>query len=311
VIDFLLVLTATFWGANYSIVKNVFREIDPQAFNAVRMSLASLIFLAVILGVRARASGNRAMGATGSVFYTPAKMTGRDWWGLLGLGVIGQCCYQYFFMAGLSGTSVANSSLMLGATPVLVALLSAMLGIERIGKLHWVGAALSMAGIYLVVGKGFSLGSHSATGDLMMMVAVFCWAIFTIGARPLMARHSPVAVTGISMMIGTLLYVPLSWSSVTRVRWSAVSFSTWAALVYSAVFALCISYTIWYAGIRQLGTARASIYSNFVPIVAMLTAVTVLHEPLGLRKVLGAGAVLAGVALTRISGPKSVVPPQE
>ena len=80
--------------------------------------------------------------------------------------------------------------------------------------------------------------------------------------------------------------------------------------MYSAVFALCVSYTIWYAGIRQLGTARASMYSNLVPIVAMLSAVFVLQEPLGLRKIVGAGAVLAGVALTRI-GPKSLGPPQE
>jgi drug/metabolite transporter (DMT)-like permease len=310
VIDFLLVLMAAFWGANYSIVKNVFREIDPQAFNAVRMSLASFIFLAVIVGVRVRVARGHSMAGAASVFYTPAKITARDWWGILKLAAIGQCGYQYFFMAGLSATSVANSSLMLGATPVIVALLSAMLGIDRIDKLHWMGAALSMTGIYLVVGKGFSLGSHGAKGDLLMVVAVFCWAVFTIGARPLMARHSPVAVTGLSMMLGTLMYLPLTSSSVARVRWGEISASAWAALVYSAVFALCISYTIWYAGIRQLGAARTSIYSNFVPLVAMLTAAFVLHEPVGLRKISGAALVLAGVALIRI-GPKSVVPPQE
>ena len=214
-------------------------------------------------------------------------------------------------MAGLARTSVANSSLMLGATPVLVALLSALLGLERIGRLHWVGAALSLTGIYLVVGSGFSLGSHGATGDALMFVAVCCWAVYTIGARPLMTRHSPVGVTGTSMIIGTLMYLPLAGSSLRAVRWSAVSAATWGWLVYSAVFALCVSYTIWYAGIRQIGTARTSIYSNFVPIVAMLTAVVVLHEPLGARKVLGAAAVLAGVALTRIGGARSIVPPQE
>jgi drug/metabolite transporter (DMT)-like permease len=310
VIDLLLVLMAVFWGANYSIVKNVFREIDPQAFNGLRMSIASLIFLTVILGLRARAS--RPHGTTaGSVFYTPAKMTARDWWALAGLGAVGHCSYQYCFMAGLSRTSVANSSLMLGVTPVLVALLSAMLGIDRIGKLHWVGAALSMTGIYLVVGTSFSLGSHGATGDLLMIAAVCCWAIYTIGAGPLMTRHSPVAVTGISMMMGTLMYLPLAWPGLRALRWSEITGSAWAALIYSAVFALCISYTIWYAGVRQLGSARTSIYSNFVPIVAMLTAVTVLHEPLGLRKILGAAAVLGGVGLTRLSSSKSVVPPQE
>jgi len=301
VIDFLLLLMAVFWGTNYSIVKHAFLEIDPQAFNALRMALASTIFLAVIVGARVRAASSPAgPGGADGVFYTPAKVTSRDWWGLAGLGLVGHCGYQYCFMGGLARTSVANSSLMIGATPVLVALLSALLGLERIGRLHWVGAGLSMTGIYLVVGTGFSLGSSGATGDLLMLVAVCCWAAYTIGARPLMTRHSPVGVTGTSMIIGTLMYLPLAWPSLRAVPWRTVSASTWAWLVYSAVFALCVSYTIWYAGIKKLGSARTSIYSNFVPIVAMLTAVVALHEPLGVRKILGAAAVLAGVALTRM-----------
>jgi drug/metabolite transporter (DMT)-like permease len=305
VIDLLLLLMAVFWGTNYSIVKSVFGEIEPQAFNALRLSVASLLFLFVIIGVRVHASSGGGSASPGDVFYTPARVTARDRWALAGLGLVGHCCYQYCFMAGLSRTSVANSSLMLGATPVLVALLSAGLGLERIGKRHWAGAALSMTGIYLVVGKGFALGSHGATGDLLMFAAVCCWAIYTIGSKPLMARHSPVGVTGTSMILGTLMYLPLAWPSLRAVRWSAVSASTWGWLVYSAVFALCVSYTIWYAAVRKLGTARASIYSNLVPIVAMLTAVIVLHEPLGVRKIIGAAAVLAGVALTRLGGPKS------
>ena len=306
-IDLLLLLMAVFWGTNYSIVKHAFREIDPQAFNALRLSCASLIFLSVMVAVRLR---GRAGSPGGAVFYTPEIVTRRDRWELAGLGLVGHCCYQYCFMAGLARTSVANSSLMIGATPVLVALLSALLGIERIGRLHWVGAALSLGGIYLVVGKGFSLGSHGALGDALMFVAVCCWAIYTIGARPLMTRHSPVGVTGMSMMVGTLMYLPLAWPSLRQVDWSGVSLATWGWMLYSAVFALCVSYTIWYAGIRQLGVARTSIYSNFVPIVAMITAVTVLHEPLGLRKVLGAAAVLAGVALTRVGGRRAVVTPR-
>ena len=310
-IDLLLLLMAVFWGTNYSIVKHAFREIDPQAFNALRMSVASLVFLAVLVGVRLRAASATGEAAGGGVFYTPEEITRRDWWGLAGLGLVGHCCYQYFFMGGLSRTSVANSSLMLGATPVIVAVVSAGLGLERIGRLHWMGAALSMTGIYLVVGRGFSAGSHGASGDLMTFGAVCCWAVYTIGARPLMMRHSPVGVTGTSMILGTLMYLPLAWPSLRALEWGAVSAATWGWLIYSAIFALCVSYTIWYAGVRQIGTARTSIYSNFVPIVAMFTAVVVLHETLGPRKIVGAAAVLAGVALTRVGRPRSVVPPQE
>jgi len=79
-----------------------------------------------------------------------------------------------------------------------------------------------------------------------------------------------------------------------------VSRGTWIALVYSALFALCVAYTIWYAAVREIGNARTSVYSNLVPVVALLTAVIFLHEPLSGRKLAGAAAVLIGVALTRL-----------
>ena len=62
-IDLLLLLMAVFWGTNYSIVKHAFREIDPQAFNALRMCARPLIFLAVMVGVRLRAVRRRSPGA--------------------------------------------------------------------------------------------------------------------------------------------------------------------------------------------------------------------------------------------------------
>jgi drug/metabolite transporter (DMT)-like permease len=188
---------------------------------------------------------------------------------------------------------------MLAATPVVIALISAVFGQERIGPRHWAGAALSLLGIYIVVGRGVDIGGKGLTGDLMMVAAVLCWAVYTLGSRRLISRHSPVGVTGLSMTIGTLVYVPVMWSHVRAVAWDGVTWRTWLSIVYSSIFALGIAYTIWYAGVRQIGSARTSVYSNVIPIVAMATAVIFLGEPLRLTNLLGATAVLVGVALTR------------
>jgi drug/metabolite transporter (DMT)-like permease len=226
------------------------------------------------------------------------------------LGLIGHVLYQLCFIGGLARTSVANSSLMLAITPVVIAAMSAALGHERIGRAHWIGAAVSIAGIYLVVGRGFHLGGAGLLGDALMFGAVVCWAIYTLGARPLMERHSPVAVTGLSMALGTLVYLPIVWPDVRAVNWSAVSAWTLGLSVYSALFALCVAYTIWYVAVRQIGSARTSAYSNLIPVVAMASAVVFLGEPLDWRKVIGAAAVLAGVALTR-AGSQVTAPPEE
>jgi drug/metabolite transporter (DMT)-like permease len=303
------------WGTNYSIVKAAFDEIDPQAFNAIRMMIGSALFVAIIVGIRRVPSTSDAPAdgadAIASIFHTPARLTRSDWLGLIGLGIVGHLLYQYLFIGGLARTSVANSSLMLAATPVVIALVSAVLGQDRVSPLHWAGAALSMAGIYVVVGHGASFDSHMLIGDAMMFGAVCCWAVYTIGARHLMMRHSPVGVTGISMAIGTALYVPLVWNDVRAVDLLSVSAGAWLALIYSALFALCVAYTIWYAAVRQIGSARTSVYSNLVPLVAMVTAVVFLGEPLGPAKIAGAGAVLVGVALTRVGRRRVAIPAQE
>jgi drug/metabolite transporter (DMT)-like permease len=308
-IDLLLLLMAVIWGTNYSIIKSAFRELDPQAFNALRMTIASLIFLAIILGYRlALWRSDRQTPADplslSTIFYTPVRMTRRDVAELIALGIVGHFLYQYFFIGGLARTTVANSSLMLAATPVVIALL----GREGLGIRHWIGAALSLLGIYIVVGRNVDFAGHGTSGDLMMVVAVVCWAIYTLGARRLVARHSPVAVTGLSMAIGTLLYVPMTWPHVRAAEWASISVRTWVAIVYSALFALCVAYTIWYAAVRQIGSARTSVYSNVIPIVAMLTAVVFLGEPLSVTKAVGASAVLIGVALTRTT--PQVQPPE-
>ena len=305
ILDALLLLMTIIWGTNYAVIKSAFRQLDPQAFNGLRMAVASAAFLAVLgavqltVGRRGRRADADAAGPVASIFHTPARLTPRDWVVLAGLGLVGHFLYQYLFIAGLAQTSVANSSLILAATPVLISLAAAGLGEERLGRAHWAGAALSVFGIYLVMGEGFSLRGAGLRGDLMMCAAVGCWTVYTLGARRLMRRHSPVAVTGLSMTMGTLLYLPLVWPAMQRAPWGTVGWWTLGLVVYSAVFALCVAYTIWYVAVRQIGSARTAVYSNVIPIVAMMSAVLFLGEPLGVRQVAGAAAVLTGVALTR------------
>lgn len=312
-LDRLLLLMTVIWGTNYALIKSAFRELDPQAFNALRMVLASTVMVSASVIVRRRWTARAevssdAPGVVASIFHTPAPVTRADWIRLVWLGLIGHCLYQYLFVGGLAKTSVANGALLVSATPVVITLLSTISGKERIGALHWAGTLLSLVGIYIVVGRGAHVSGASLQGDVMLMGAVVCWALYTIGARPLMVRHSPVGVTALSMLFGTMVYVPLAASKLARVPWAVVSPFTWVKLVYSSVFAICVAYTIWYAAVREIGSARTSVYSNLLPIVAMLTAYAWLHEPIGPSKIAGAAAVLAGVALTRMGQARLQIP---
>ena len=303
------------WGTNYALIKTAFRELDPHAFNALRLILASAVMVWASVAFRRRWSARRVAaaddpGVVASIFHTPAPVTRGDLIRLVWLGLVGHCLYQYLFVGGLAKTSVANGALLVSATPVVISLLSTITGKEKIGALHWAGTLLSLLGIYIVVGRGAQVSASSLGGDLRLMGAVVCWALYTIGARPLMVRHSPVGVTTLSMLFGTLFYLPLAAPQLSRVPWDAVSALTWMKLVYSALFAICVAYTIWYAAVRAIGSARTSVYSNLLPIVAMITAYVWLREPIGPDKIAGAAAVLAGVALTRLGQARLQIPAQ-
>lgn len=294
-LDAFLLLMAIIWGTNYAIVKSAFDEIDPQAFNALRLLLAS-----IVMGLASRTARRFHLDDN---FHTSARVTGDEWPRLIVIGLVGHGLYQYLFVGGLARTSVANGSLIISLTPVVITLVSAIGERERVGALHWAGTLLSLAGIYLVVGRGAHVSGASVHGDLMLMAAVACWAFYTIGARPLMARHSPLGVTALTMIVGTIVYVPAVSMHLARQPWREVGLATWVKLIYSSIFALCVAYTIWYAAVRRIGSARTAIYSNLLPIIAMLTAYLWLDEPIGRIKLMGAAAVLCGVALTRRTAP--------
>lgn len=285
------------WGTNFSVIKRAFEEVPPQAFNALRLVIASAVFLVAIDIARRIAKRG---GPVSSVIHTPNQLTRRDRIDLVWLGLVGHFGYQFFFVGGVALTRASNAALIVGATPAVLAVVSALLGRERISHWHWAGAAISAVGIYLVVGLGASFGGDTVRGDLLVMCSVVCWVTFTLGASSLIARHSPLYVTGMTMVLGGIPYVLVALPQILRVPWPQVSRWTLGALVLSALLALNLAYVIWYMGVQRLGPARTSIYSNGVPIVAMAVATVWLGDPLTWTKILGAAAVLSGVLLTRL-----------
>lgn len=296
-IDALLLLMVLIWGANFSVIKRAFEEMAPQPFNALRLVIASVVFLAAIAIAKRMA---RRGGVVSSVLHTPNALTTRDRIDLVWLGLVGHFGYQFFFVGGVSLTSASNAALIVGATPAVLAVVSALMGRERISRLHWIGAAISAVGIYLVVGHSASFGGTTLRGDLLVICSTACWVTFTLGASSLIQRHSPLYVTGMTMVFGGIPYVLMALPQILRVPWAEVSAWTLGALVLSALLALNLAYVIWYMGVQRLGPARTSIYSNGVPIVAMAVATVWLGEPLTATKIAGAAAVLSGVLLTRL-----------
>ncbi len=297
--DLELFLVVLFWAFNVTVVKLALREMEPLAFNIIRFVCASTVLLVATrvtegsLGVR-RGDVRR----------------------ILLLGVVGHTLYQICFVHGLARTTASSTALIFGSTPVIVAILSRLAGHERIGLSGALGAAAAFYGVSLIVGGTASPGSGAGRwggevmGDLLILGAALCWSTYTVLSRDLLTRYSPLRITTLTLAFGTVLLVPASVPDLARQDWQTVSAMTWLGLAYSFVFALVISYVLWYRSVRKVGNLRTAIYSNLVPVFGTLFGVVLLGDRITTGLWLGAALILSGIVLTRIGTGSAVAPPR-
>jgi drug/metabolite transporter (DMT)-like permease len=290
-LDLLLLLMVVIWGSNFSAVKYALRDFPEVSFNALRLVLASAVFVVAIVTVQARAkAGLRAP--------EPA-LSSREWRRIVVLGILGTGFYQLLFLAGVARTSVANSALIFGCTPVTVAILSSLAGHDRLTLARWAGAGLSFTGIYALVGYRAALSTSTFAGDAMVFGAMLCWSVYSVISQPLLKRHSPLIVTGWAMVVGTAMYLAVVGVAVQRTNWAAISTTSWILMAASSLLALTFAYIVWYTAVQKIGSARTAVYSNVTPIVAMIVAAIWLDERISGTQVLGAVLILSGIAVTR------------
>src|SRR5688500_8001673 len=174
-----LLAMSVIWGVNFAVSKVALQHLSPLAFNALRFPMASALLFLVL-----RRSGRIPL------------PTRRELPGVLVLGLLGNLLYQMCFIFGLDRTTAATASLLLAGTPVVTALLTAALGQEHIGARVWFGVVATLAGVGLIVlepARGVD-GGTTMLGNALMLGAVLTWAYYTVGSRPLVDKHGPVAV---------------------------------------------------------------------------------------------------------------------
>lgn len=273
---------AAIWGVNFSVVKYGTQVMEPIAYNALRMGLGCVVLLAL---------------AT----WRPGKRPERaDMYRLLALGVLGHCIYQVLFINGIARTRAGTASLVIASSPAMVAIVARMFGHDKLPLKAVAGIALSIAGVLLVLGGSLSAdGAGHVTGDLMILLAVACWAFYTNWLVGLTQRIDAVQVAAWTLVGGVVPLAAIATPALLRVDWTAVTPLTWASVFYSGVMAMVVAYLLWYRGVHRIGPTRTSMYGNLQPVVAVLVAWVVLGEVPTLFQGAGAATVIGGLYLSR------------
>jgi O-acetylserine/cysteine efflux transporter len=273
------------WGTTVPVTKLALQWLPPGWLTVARFGLAAAVLLAAV--------GFRVRGAA-----SPAVLA----WGAVGYG--GSILVQN---AGITRTSVSHAALLIGATPVLVAVIAALWHRSVASPVAWTGFAVSFAGVGLVAAGGG--GGASFAGDGLVLVSLGLSASFTVAQARLLPGRDPVAVTAVQFLAAAVTALPVA--AVTEGAPPAAAGGAGPVLATAGLVLLgtLAPATLFAYGQARVSAEMAGSFVNLEPVVGAAAGAAVFGDPVGVAQAAGVAAILTGIALSSLpllrAGPRS------
>jgi drug/metabolite transporter (DMT)-like permease len=217
---------------------------------------------------------------------------------ITGIGMFGSA---WFTIQGFARIAAGLGTVISMVEPIIIALLFWAFLREPISSRIWAGLLVSLAGAAVLFWPDITASTTNpvdSTGILFLLAAPVSWAIYTIGAKPLLSRYSSFAVTGCSMLLAAPLILFMASKPYAEL-FSTTSPRTWAELFYLAAFNSLLGAVLWSYGTRFLPGAAVGAFLYLLPVVAVAAGYLILAEPITPWLVAGGAIMLAGVALAQ------------
>ena len=280
------------WGTTVPLSKLALGWLPPGWLTVARFGLAAAVLLVMVRrnssrsGVQSRGAGRPVGGLRAA--GTPLVLLS----GAAGYG--GSVILQNY---GVALTSVTHAALLIGAVPVLVAVIAAVWQRAVARPVAWLGFGVSLAGVGLVTG-GHG-GGASAIGDGLVLLSVLVSATFTVGQNLLLRDRDPIAVTAVQFLgaaLAALLYAVIA-EGLPPVPATAGPVLATLAL---AVCGTLVPFTLFAYGQKRISAEAAGAFLNLEPLVGALAGVVVFGDPVGPVQAAGGATIVIGIALSSI-----------
>lgn len=268
------------WGSCYVLTKNLLNAgFTALQITPIRLALAYV----VLLCMRPKFQ----------------KLPAKDELIFVLLGLFGGSVYFFLQNTALTYTYAANVSIIICLTPIFTALLAWVFsrGNERLGKYLWLGSALAIAGVVLVVLNG-SLHFHlSPKGDILALAAGISWAVYSILIKRYTETMDGFLITRRVMFWAFVTAVPLMLLTDGMPNLAPL-FTDWKVLLswlFLGILGNAVCFALWNIAFVRLGVVVTNNYLYGSPFVTLLVGWLLLGEPISWMGLIGAVLITVGV----------------
>lgn len=257
---------------------------EPLTFLAIRFGLAALLMLPVVL-----------------LFRAPWPSSWRETGHIIVAGLLLQGLYLgSIFSAIHQGVEAGVAAIIIGIQPILVAILAGPLLDERVGRRQWLGLALGLVGVLLVVWRKLTLGLGTPVGMALAFLALFAITGATLYQKRFCA-DMPLRSGNVIQFIatGTVLFLLALVFETREVTWSNDFI---AAMVWLVLVLTIGAFTLFYFLIRHGAASRVASLFFLIPPTSALFAWLMFGERFGPIALAGMAVAVLGVALVNLRG---------
>jgi probable blue pigment (indigoidine) exporter len=275
-----LVVTSIGWGLNFPIMKHLLSEWPPLSSRGLCGIVGAAGLAAIALARRQRLDVPAGMRLRLALV---SWLTVGSWVAFMGLALL--------------WLSASEAAVIAISIPVWVAFLAWPILGERLSPLRAVSLLVALGGIVVLIGgNGLDASVEKLPGLLCALAGAVCVALGTVLTKHFPLKMPPLSLAAWQIAIGC---VPIAIVGliVEQPQVSTLSTIGWASMVYMTLIQFCLCYVCWFAALERLPAATASIGTLLVPVVGVLAAAAMLHEPLGVREVMALAVTLGGVAV--------------
>lgn len=287
----LFVAMSIIWGIPYLMIKVAVEGVSVPVLVFARTAVGAAVLLPLAL--------------SGGI----AAMVRKHWKALLGFSFFEIIAAWFLISDAERHLTSSMTGLLIAASPIIAAILDRFTGGEqRLGFRRVLGLGVGLAGVAVLAGPHLAGGSAWPVVEVLMVAT--CYAI-----APLIAARHLSDVPALPMTAACLGFAALVYAAPAAATWPTQMPSTRVLLALAGLAVICtaLAFMVFFALIREVGAARALVFTYVNPAVALLAGVIVLGEPLTAWNVAALVLILAGcvMATHRADKPAPDVPSEE
>ena len=265
-----------FWATAFVLTKVVLKEVDVTTLGVLRYFFASIIVIFIL--IKQKISLPKLKDIPAFVFA----------------GFSGYAGYIVFFNMATLLSSPSTLSVINALAPAITAIVAYFIFNEKIKIIGWISMGISFCGILILTLWNGTLTVNK--GVIYMLIGCVLLSLYNISQRYLTKKYSSFDVSMYSMLIGGILLVVYSPSSVRNIF--SISFNSLILIIYMSVFPSIISYFFWTKAFEiAKHTTEVTSFMFVTPVLATLMGIIILGDIPKLSTLIGGVVIILGMII--------------